>query len=43
MRKVSLAAALAADVGPMDLLLRMDDARASPTPQGQQQQNGVYI
>jgi putative transposase len=36
------AAAWAAEVSPVDLLLRLDDADASPTtPQGQQQQNVV--
>jgi hypothetical protein len=31
-------------VSPVDLPLRLDDASASPTtPQGQQQQNVVYI
>ena len=38
------AAAWAAEVSPVDLPLRLDDAGASPTtPQGQQQQNVVYI
>ena len=38
------AAAWAAEVSPVDLPLRLDDASASPTtPQGQQQQNVVYI
>ena len=38
------AATWAAEVSPMDLPLRLDDASASPTtPQGQQQQNVVYI
>jgi putative transposase len=38
------AAAWAAEVSPVDLLLRLDDADASPTtPQGQQQHNMVYI
>jgi putative transposase len=37
-------AAWAAEVSPVDLPLRLDDAGASPTtPQGQQQQNVVYI
>jgi putative transposase len=36
------AAAWAAEVSPVDLPLRLDDAGASPTtPQGQQQQNVV--
>jgi hypothetical protein len=38
------AAAWAAEVSPVDLPLRLDDADASPTtPQGQQPQNVVYI
>ena len=38
------AAARAAEVSPVDLPLRLDDAGASPTtPQGQQQKNVVYI
>jgi putative transposase len=38
------AAVWAAEVSPVDLLLRLDDAVASPTtPQGQQQQNVVHI
>ena len=38
------AAAWAAEVSPVDLPLRLDDAGASPTtPQGQQQQTVVYI
>jgi hypothetical protein len=38
------AAAWAAEGSPVDLPLRLDDAGASPTtPQGQQQQNVVYI
>ena len=38
------AATWAAEVSPVDLPLRLDDASASPTtPQGQQQQNVVYI
>jgi putative transposase len=38
------AAAWAAEVSPVDLPLRLDDAGASPTtPQGQQQQNVVHI
>jgi hypothetical protein len=37
-------AAWAAKVSPVDLPLRLDDAGASPTtPQGQPQQNVVYI
>jgi hypothetical protein len=37
-------AAWAAEVSPMDLPLRLDDAGASPTtPQSQQPQNVVYI
>jgi hypothetical protein len=38
------AAAQAAEVSPVDLPLCLDDAGGSPTtPQGQQQQNVVYI
>jgi Integrase core domain len=38
------AAAWAAEVSPVDLPLRLDDADASPhTPQGQQEQNVVFI
>jgi putative transposase len=38
------AAAWAAEVSPVDLPLRLDDAGASPTtPQGQQQQNAMHI
>jgi putative transposase len=38
------AAAWAAEVSPVDLPLRLDDAGASPTtPQGQQQQQVIYI
>jgi putative transposase len=38
------AAARAAQVSPVDLALRLDDAGASPTtPQGQQQQNLIHI
>jgi len=38
------AATWAAEVSPVDLPLRLDDAGASPTtPQGQQPQNVVHI
>jgi len=44
LREEATIAELAAEVSPVDLPLRLDDAGTSPTtPQGQQQQNVVYI